>query len=156
MLGGEARIDPSHLAVRDPGFEVPRDALDPRRRPQFVQHMRQLRKPARLGDDHAVQRQRLRRQRHLEHVLRRLPQSIGEVGALEQRRVEGRGPALDEPPHDRLEQHLLAGKAVIERALRDAGALGDPFDAGRAKAVAQEQRRRDIEDAVRELRGFLT
>src|ERR1051326_4141052 len=91
LLGGKTRIDASHLACRDAAFELPRDALDSGRRAQFVQHMRQLRKPARLGDDHAVQCQRLRGQRHPQHVLGRLPQSVREVRAFEERRVEGRG-----------------------------------------------------------------
>ena len=133
---------------------MPRDALDPGRGAEFVQHACRPRKAAGFGDDHAVQRQGLGSQRDLQHVPGRLPQPLGEARRLEQCRVERRRPALDQPPHHRLEQHLLAAEAVIERALRDAGAFRDGLDAGRAKAVVEKQRRRDIEDAVRQLRRF--
>src|SRR5205085_10084984 len=66
--------------------------------------------------------------------------------------VEGRCPALDHPAHHRLKQHLLAAEAMIEGALRHAGTLGDRFDTGRAEAVAEKQRRRDIENTVGEPR----
>src|SRR5574341_1314247 len=54
--------------------------------------------------------------------------------------------------NDGLEQRLLAGKPMIEGALRDAGALGDGLDAGHAEAAAEKQPRCNIEDAVGELR----
>src|SRR5581483_5988969 len=66
-----------------------------------------------------------------------------------------RHPALDQPAHHRFEQHLLAAEAVIERALRDAGAFRHRLDAGGAEAVAEEQGGGDVENAVGEQHRLL-
>src|SRR5260370_5994097 len=116
LLGREASIDRPQFAAGDPWFENPRDALDPGGRAEFVQDAREPGKPRRLGNHHAVQRKRLRGQRHGEHVFGGAAQRLREARPLEQGRIEGRRPALDQPPHDRLEQHLLAAKPMVEGA----------------------------------------
>jgi hypothetical protein len=52
--------------------------------------------------------------------------------------------------NDRSEQRWPVLEAVVERSLRYARAPRDRFDAGRPVPVAQEQVRRDIEDALAE------
>ena len=103
-----------------------------------------------------MQRQGFGGQGHVQHVLGRALQRLGEARRVEQRGVEQRRPSVDQSPHHRFEQHLLATEAVIEGALRDAGPLCHRLDAGRAEAVAEKQHRRDIEDAVGQLRRFET
>ena len=55
-------------------------------------------------------------------------------------------------PRNVLEQFFLAAKPMVEGALRDAGAPGHLLNTGGAETVPEKERRRDIEDPVRELR----
>jgi hypothetical protein len=52
--------------------------------------------------------------------------------------------------HDGAEQHRLIGKAMIERALGDAGAPRQRVDGRQAIALGEEQLGRDIQDALRD------
>ena len=108
-----------------------------------------------LADDEPVQRERLRRQRGMEDEAGEPAQDFREVRAGDERHGGRRPQAFDDPMEDGAEQRRLVLVAVIERPLRDAGALRDGFDAGGAVAALEKQLGRGIEDAIAQLRRFL-
>ena len=65
---------------------------------------------------------------------------------------ERRLAALDERDdrvaHDAAEQLFLVGEVEVDRALGDAGALGDVLEAGRGEAALREHREGGVEDLL--------